>query len=103
MSQLLTVRDVARLCRLHEMTVRRHISEGKIKAVRVGKGVRVTEEDLQEYIRPQEAARRPRKGTARSRPFNKDDSLLRLAAIVDVDAAAELSESKYASFTEAFA
>jgi excisionase family DNA binding protein len=52
---LLTVRDVARRLQIHEVTVRRHILSGRLKAVRVGKSVRVTPEDLQEYLHPRDA------------------------------------------------
>jgi excisionase family DNA binding protein len=45
-----TVDEVARLCRVHPLTIRRHIAQGKLKAVRVGRRVRVKEEDLEAYI-----------------------------------------------------
>jgi len=43
---LLTVREVAQRLRLHEMTVRRHIREGRLRALRVGGRIRVEEEEL---------------------------------------------------------
>ena len=50
---LLTVSEVAQRLRLHEMTVRRHIRSGQLPAVRVGRRIRVREEDLAEFVRPQ--------------------------------------------------
>ena len=50
---LLTVSEVAQRLRLHEMTVRRHIRGGRLLAVRVGRRIRVREEDLAEFVRPQ--------------------------------------------------
>ena len=43
---MLTVREVAERLRLHEMTVRRHIREGRLRALRVGGRIRVQEEEL---------------------------------------------------------
>lgn len=50
MSDLLTVRDVARFCQVHEVTVRRHIASGQLRSVHVGKSVRVRREDLESYL-----------------------------------------------------
>ncbi len=47
---LLTVNDVAERLQLHPITVRRHIKAGKLRAVRVGRSVRVREADLEVYL-----------------------------------------------------
>jgi excisionase family DNA binding protein len=49
---LLTVAQVARRLQVHEITVRRHIKAGVLKAVRIGRGLRVREEDLDAFIQP---------------------------------------------------
>jgi len=49
---LLTVAEVARRLRLHEITVRRHIKAGTLRAVRVGRGIRVREEELERFLQP---------------------------------------------------
>ncbi len=54
MSDLLTVEEVADRLRLHEMTVRRHIKAGRLRAVRAGRRVRVREEDLAAFVKPAE-------------------------------------------------
>jgi len=46
MSKLLTVKEVAERLRLHPMTVRRHIKSGRLKATRIGRAVRVSEDAL---------------------------------------------------------
>ena len=48
--RLLTVNDVAERLQLHPITVRRHIKAGKLRAVRVGRAVRVRESDLETYL-----------------------------------------------------
>jgi excisionase family DNA binding protein len=52
---LLTVAQVARRLQVHEITVRRHIKAGRLKAVRVGRGLRVRGEDLEAFIAPVKA------------------------------------------------
>lgn len=47
---LLTVAEVARRLRLHQMTVRRQIRAGRLRAVRVGRGIRLREEDLEAFV-----------------------------------------------------
>ncbi len=82
MSELLTVHDVARLCQLHEVTVRRHISDGRLPSVRVGKGVRVRKEDLDAYIEPQEPSQ-PQRAGRRGRPFTQDDPFWKIVGAFD--------------------
>ena len=46
MSRLLTVDEVAKRLRLHPITVRRHIKSGRLPATRIGRSIRVREEDI---------------------------------------------------------
>ena len=48
--RLLTVTEVAEWLRVHPITVRRHIKAGELRAIRVGRAVRVREADLEEYL-----------------------------------------------------
>jgi len=52
MSTLLTVEEVAKRLRLHPITVRRHIRSGRIPATRIGRAVRVKEEDIEPVTEP---------------------------------------------------
>lgn len=52
MSELLTISEVAKMLNLHEITIRRHIKQGKLKAVKAGRSVRIRREDLEEFIKP---------------------------------------------------
>jgi len=52
MVEFLNIGEVAKLLGLHEITIRRHIKRGDLKAVRVGRGVRVRKEDLEDFIKP---------------------------------------------------
>jgi len=67
MDEYLTVKDVARICGIHEVTVRRHIQQGRLRAVRIGRSVRVRPQDLQDYA--------PAEKDTGPRPFSFDDPL----------------------------
>lgn len=50
--ELLTVNETAKLLRVSPITVRRRIADGQLEAVRVGKGIRVRREAVDEFLRP---------------------------------------------------
>ncbi len=54
--RLLTVQEVAERLRVHPITVRRHIKAGRLRAVRVGRSVRVRVSDLEAFLRPETAS-----------------------------------------------
>ena len=49
--KFLTVAEVAAMMRVSKMTVYRLVHSGELPAVRVGRSFRVTEEDVNEYLR----------------------------------------------------
>lgn len=46
-----TAKEVADLLGFHVNTVRRHIKQGKLKAIKIGRGYRIEENDLKEYLK----------------------------------------------------
>jgi len=52
MPELLTVNEAAKILNLHEITIRRHIKQGRLRAVKVGRQVRIRREDLEEFMKP---------------------------------------------------
>lgn len=46
-----TAREVASILKVHEMTVIRHIRSGEIKAVKIGCGWRISEQELERIKR----------------------------------------------------
>lgn len=48
--QVLTVQEVARLLKIHWQTVLNYIKAGRLKAVKIGKGYRITQADLKAFI-----------------------------------------------------
>ena len=49
--KFLTVAEVATMMRVSKMTVYRLVHNGELPAVRVGRSFRVSEEDVNEYLR----------------------------------------------------
>jgi excisionase family DNA binding protein len=49
--QYYTVKEVAEKLRVDHQTVRRWINDNKLMATKVGKGLRIREEDIQEFIK----------------------------------------------------
>jgi excisionase family DNA binding protein len=77
---LLSVRQVAFILKVHQLTVRRYIKEGKLKAVKVGGNVRIKESQLSEISKDFSPNPFKRfKNTAPTyKPFTDYDPLLRL-------------------------
>jgi excisionase family DNA binding protein len=50
MGRFATVAEVARQLRVSNMTVYRLVKSGQLAAVRVGRGYRIREQDLQRYL-----------------------------------------------------
>jgi excisionase family DNA binding protein len=93
-SELLTVREVATICRVHEVTIRRHIRQGLLRSVRVGRSLRIRGEDLERYVGGPVSAGgevNARKG----RPLRSDDPILELFGSVRDRSAPWVSSDKY--------
>jgi excisionase family DNA binding protein len=75
MTQLLTVRQTAQMLRVAPITIRRYIADGKLEAVRVGRGVRVPEETVAALLEPVQPKRQAKSEVRvpRGRPLTKED------------------------------
>ena len=51
MEELLTIEEVANHLKISKATVRRHIREGRLKAVKIGKVVRISAEEVKKTAR----------------------------------------------------
>lgn len=49
MENLFNISQVAFILKVHPLTIRRYIREGKLKAIKIGGNVRVKESDLQNF------------------------------------------------------
>lgn len=103
MVELLTVQEVARILRVTPITVRRHIADGTLRAVRVGRGVRVRGDAIDQFVTPV----RPEMPETNSpefggRPLTYDDPLWELVGSA-TDAEPTDASQKHAYLAEALA
>lgn len=103
--ELLTIADVARLCRVHAVTVRRSIAAGAIPAVRVGRGVRVRRQDLAKYLGANgQPAEIEQPAATRPRYLTGDDSIWDIVGMVEgVPGEDWVSGDKHRALTDAYA
>ena len=82
--ELLTIQDTAQLLKVSPVTVRRFIADGTLPAVRVGKGVRVRKEAIDQLARPIEPQKPavPKPARKTGRPMTADDPLSKLVGSV---------------------
>lgn len=82
LDDLLTVRQVAFILKIHPLTVRRYIKEGKLKAVKIGGNVRIKESTLQDASSKDFSPKPSRPSGLKSKNpikiFTEYDPLLRL-------------------------
>lgn len=100
----MTVQETARLLRVSPVTVRRYIASRRLPAVRVGKGVRVRKEDIENLPTPvelEEAGTRPGP-KLRGRPTSEADSLWNIVGIGRSEGPTDVSENKYKYLAEAY-
>ena len=50
MSEIMTTREIAKYLKLHEITVLKHVSEGKIPAIRIGRVWRFDKETIDKWL-----------------------------------------------------
>jgi len=81
MDNLLNVNQVAFILKVHPLTVRRYLRDGKMKAVMVGGNVRIKESQLQEFSKefsPGLRSHQEKSGETKVKIFTIDDPLFQL-------------------------
>lgn len=83
MENLFNINQAAFILKIHQLTLRRYIKEGKLKAVRVGGNIRIKESDLTAFNKeftPYQRQNAPtfRSKTATIKTFTNSDPFLRL-------------------------
>jgi excisionase family DNA binding protein len=100
--EYLTVQEAALRLKVSPITIRRYIAQGRLAAVKVGRGVRIRKEALEslpEPVKPSGKGHKPRK----PRYFTMDDPLWDLVGIVVDEETTDVSENKYKYLFENFA
>jgi excisionase family DNA binding protein len=83
MDNFFNVNQAAFILKVHPLTIRRYIKEGRLKAVKAGGNIRIREKDLQEFNKDFTPKEPEPRSPFRIKPtmfktFNQDDPLLRL-------------------------
>lgn len=82
MDDLLTVNQVALILKVHPLTIRRYINEGRLKAIRLGGNIRISQSELKSfsetYIANSNKQDKKTLQNSQSMPFSTGDSLFRL-------------------------
>lgn len=82
MDNLLNVNQVAFILKVHPLTIRRYLKEGKLKAIKVGGNIRIKESQLNEFNKeftPAPSVKQVMKTKLRpAKSFTLDDPLFRL-------------------------
>lgn len=82
MDNLLNVNQVAFILKVHPLTIRRYLKEGKLKAVRVGGNIRIKESQLndfnKDFFSAPFAKQTLKSKIKHAKIFNLDDPLFRL-------------------------
>jgi len=102
--ELLTVREAAQMLRVNPITIRRYIASGRLAAVRVGKGIRVPRESLDQFVKPvkRKAGKQPAP-VPRGRPTRADDALWNIIGMGRSDGPTDVSENKHKYLAQAYA
>lgn len=80
MEEYYSVNQAAIALKVHPLTIRRYIRDGKLKAIRVGGNIRITLNELRAFTQnfvPQTRVTRSQQ-TSQTKPFSYSDPLLNL-------------------------
>lgn len=103
--ELLTIRETAAMLKVAPITIRRYIADGRLAAVRVGKGVRVNKEAAEQLLRPVKPSLDRKHGEIEPvKVFDENDSLFHLIGIAEAtDGVTDVSANKGKYLADAFA
>lgn len=81
MDDFLTVNQVSIILKVHPLTIRRYISQGKLKAIKLGGNVRISQDNLKNFSQnytPHLNHKTQPTRVVTSTPFSSTDPLMRL-------------------------
>lgn len=100
---LLTVQETAQILRVSPLTIRRYVADGRLAAVKVGRGVRIQREAVAQLLEPADV-RSPESeedaisGTGR---FSHTDSLWNIVGIAESEGPGDVSTDKHTYLADA--
>jgi excisionase family DNA binding protein len=99
--EFLTIKETAKLLRVSPITIRRYIASGQLAAERVGRGIRVRREAIEEFVTPVESSQ-ARRRTDADHPATILEGLGISAGIFRSGEPTNIAEFKHEYLTEAY-
>jgi excisionase family DNA binding protein len=101
---LLTVQETAQLLRVTPLTIRRYVANGRLAAVKVGRGVRIQREAIAQLLEPVVAGSSGSDdhAIAAKGRFSHTDSLWRIVGIAESDGPGDVSDDKHKYLADAY-
>jgi excisionase family DNA binding protein len=101
---LLTVHETAQLLRVSPLTIRRYVADGRLAAVKVGRGVRIQREAVAQLLEPVMAGASESEEHALSAEgrFSHTDSLWNIVGIAESDGPGDVSADKHKYLADAY-
>src|SRR5215471_18442110 len=102
--EYMTVQEAALLLKVAPITIRRYIAQGKLPAVKVGKGVRVKKEAVDQLptaVEPE--APGPRMPARKPKAFAMDDPLWSVVGLGESTGPTDVSQNKHKYLADAYA
>jgi excisionase family DNA binding protein len=101
--ELLTVKETAEMLKLSPLTVRRYITAGRLKAVRIGGRVRVSREAVESIVQlVVEPPRDEDRAIAEWKPLTPNDSLRNIVGLAKGEGPTDIARNKHHYLTEAY-
>ena len=100
--ELLTVRETADILKVSPLTIRRYVANGRLAAVRIGKGVRIRREAVEGLLEPVDASATLQTASGTEIPFSHADSLWNIVGIAQSDGPGDVSANKHKYLATAY-
>lgn len=102
--ELMTIKETAAYLKVSPVTVRRFIARRRLSAVRVGRGIRVSREEVEKLPTPLPGKSRPTNPRTRSRgkPTSESDPLWNIVGIGSSEGPTDVSAKKKKYLAEAY-
>ena len=98
----MTIQEAADALRVAPVTVRRYIRSGRLRAVRVGRGLRVEKDDVETLPEPEAVDRDVEAILRNAKPITEDDPLWSLIGAIKDDPATDISANIHKYLDEAY-
>jgi excisionase family DNA binding protein len=101
--ELLTVQETARMLKVNPITVRRFIADGRLPAIRVGRGVRVRKDAVEQLATPVVPKAQRAGAVPKGKRTSADDPLWNIVGIGESAEPTDIAAHKLEYLADAYA